>query len=107
MSFRKFQRFDPRLIGNPDPGHVYIGQDNTNGFCGFWQKDEWGNIYYLPCSGVTSGTTTGTSGTSGIDGTSGVNGDFFGSHGTSGSSGADGTSGMSGTSGRDGCRSVA
>ena len=97
MSFIKIQRIDPKTISNPDPGHIYVGQDmSTSGFSGFWQKDEWGNIFYIDCfSGGTAGNA-GTSGTSGVDGT------FYGSSGTAGTAGTGGTSGKTGISGTSG-----
>jgi hypothetical protein len=95
MSFIKIQRIDPTTISNPDPGHIYVGQDLSvtgfgNGTSGFWQKDEWGQIFYIN-SGTGGGT--GTSGSSGVDGT------FYGSSGSSGNGGTNGTSGISGRSG--------
>ena len=101
MSFIKIQRIDPHSISNPDPGHIYVGQDmSTSGFSGFWQRDEWGNIFYIDClSGGTGGV--------GTSGTSGVNGSFFGTHGSSGTSGfgTSGTSGKTGISGTSGTSS--
>ena len=110
MSFRKIQKIDPNIISNPDSGYIYLGQDNT----GLWEKDEYGNIWYINSGNtyitiITGSTSSGTSGVGGLSGSSGKDGllgtagtsgksGLSGSYGTSGSSGSSSTSGTSGTS---------